>query len=964
MADTGFVSGFISVAIDNAIQQILDSITTAVRCSDELASLKELVMKIKPIIRDIQQHRREFNSKGDGNGSSVNDWLKRLENLLRQASITVQQCTIPTWNVFSCYQTSTRISRLISNINAHLDISSLSHIAQIEEGQMTATMEADMDSAVSNYQGFHAPAGTAMTKLIDEPLIVGQDKATADLYKLMIEDPEAKNIGVFGKGGSGKTLLLKTVFNSKKVRSHFSDGLLLWITVSQSPSVTNLRNDLFTQITLQKNVDSSKITREEDVKLWLNETLEQSKRFALFVDDVWESEAAELLEGLGILRPVTMHSDSKLVISSRNRSALLKMGVADKYTITMGDLIQDDSWRLFAFHAFPYNKRNPPANIDEENAKIVCNRCGGLPLALKVVGRAMAGSTDPQQWEWAAQCPPSTDSVYDSLRLSYDALGRENVNLQLCFLYAAATFLEDKIISVYEMIQRWVGEALLPMIKMPQGRVQFGYDPFEMGKAYLNLLAERCLIEPIMRGVDGQVEYFRVHDVLRDMGTKIAEKEEKFYCRVDCNLTTLTEKECSEYTRIFLSDNQLNSLPDSWRAPHVCSLLLPGNVHLTKVPSMVMKSMMSLKFLDLSGTSVQSLPESVGDLEQLVCLALIAMPLLRKLPRSVSKLARLEILDVSFSSVITLPSSIHKLTSLRYLDITCCREMQYLPSSISQLTSLQYLLMYGCTSLIWKRDEQKRYKGAACINDIAPLYQLKMLSFTNNGDILGEGTLKSMTKMDTMQITLTEMERLPHDITNMTKLRRLVLECSLLVKLDNSFCNFQNMSNLELSDCCMLEELPHLHKLRSLRQLRIIRCHKLRRFPNEFGEMGAFPSLEIYSLVELNQLEELPEVEEGAMASLQIFTVMECPALRPLPYSYLNLKTAKKLRIYGCPMAAENLNGVKGANTMVKVMTMSPEDTAEVKKRYLQVKAQMTGWLYGEFWCDELFLFLKSLEAF
>jgi len=261
----------------------------------------------------------------------------------------------------------------------------------------------------------------------------------------------------------------------------------------------------------------------------------------LFLDDVWESDAVELLEGLGILWLVTVHCHSKLVVSSRYRSALLKMGVGDKYTITMGDLIEDESWKLFAFHAFPYNKRNPPANIDEEKAKLVCNKCGGLPLALKVVGRAMAGSTDPHQWEWAAQSLPNTDSVYDRLRLSYDALGKEDVHLQLCFLYVAATFLEDKIISVYEIIQRWVGEALLPN-KMPKGRLQLAYDPFEMGKSYLNLLADRCLIEPIMRGVDGQVEYFRVHDVLRDLGIRIAEMEEKFYCRVDCNLTTLKKK--------------------------------------------------------------------------------------------------------------------------------------------------------------------------------------------------------------------------------------------------------------------------------------------------------------------------------------------------------------------------------------------------------------------------------------
>ena len=243
-----------------------------------------------------------------------------------------------------------------------------------------------------------------------------------------------------------------------------------------------------------------------------------------------------------------------------------------------------------------------------------------------------------------------------------------------------------------------------------------------------------------------------------------------------------------------------------------------------------------------------------------------------------------------------------------------------------------------------------------------------MLSLTNNGDIIKEGTLKSMILMDTMQIALTNMESLPLDISNMLKLRRIVLECPHLVKLESNFCNFHNMSNLELTDCSMLEELPHLHKLKSLKQLRIIRCTHLKKFPEEFGEIGAFSLLEIFSIVGLDNLVELPKVEEGAMVSLQMFIVMECGALRTLPSSYLHLKTLQKLRIYGCPMAAESLKGIlKGvelANKTVDVMIMSVEDSEEVKRRYFQVKGQMTGWLYGEFWCNELFLFLKSLEAF
>jgi hypothetical protein len=96
---------------------------------------------------------------------------------------------------------------------------------------------------------------------------------------------------------------------------------------------------------------------EDGVKIWLNETLQQSSRFALFIDDVWEKDVVELLEGLGILGAVTDHSNSKVIVSSRCRSVLLKMGVANKYTIRTENLSKDESWKLFAYHDFPYNNR-------------------------------------------------------------------------------------------------------------------------------------------------------------------------------------------------------------------------------------------------------------------------------------------------------------------------------------------------------------------------------------------------------------------------------------------------------------------------------------------------------------------------------------------------------------------------------------------------------------------------------
>jgi len=194
--------------------------------------------------------------------------------------------------------------------------------------------------------------------------------------------------------------------------------------------------------------------------------------------------------------------------------------------------------------------------------------------------------------------------------------------------------------------------------------------------------------------------------------------------------------------------------------------------------------------------------------------------------------------------------------------------------------------------------------------------------------------------------------------------RRLSLECSQLVKIENTFCNFKNITVLKFFKCEMLEELSHLHQLKTLRELQIFKSSKLRKFSEEFGYKGAFPMLEIFSLVELENLEEFPKIETGAMSSLETFTIMECQALKILPKSVFTLKTLQKIRIYSCSKVMENLEKVKSCNNSVKVITLSGEDTKEAKARYLHLKDQLDSWLYGEFWSNELFLFLRSLDRF
>lgn len=114
-------------------------------------------------------------------------------------------------------------------------------------------------------------------------------------------------------------------------------------------------------------------------------------------------------------------------------------------------------------------------------------------------------------------------------------------------------------------------------------------------------------------------------------------------------------------------------------------------------------------------------------------------------------------------------------------------------------------------------------------------------------------------------------------------------------------------------------------------------------------------------MFELNNLEELPEVEEGAMPSLKIFTVILCEGLKMFPQNYLNFEKLQKVRVYGCWMVLKNLEREEKTKRRIEIVTMSTQETIEFIKQYLQVRDNILGWFYNDFSRNELFLFLSDL---
>jgi hypothetical protein len=110
----------------------------------------------------------------------------------------------------------------------------------------------------------------------------------------------------------------------------------------------------------------------------------------------------------------------------------------------------------------------------------------------------------------------------------------------------------------------------------------------------------------------------------------------------------------------------------------------------------------------------------------------------------------------------------------------------------------------------------------------------------------------------------------------------------------------------------------------------------------------------------VKNLEELPVVKEGAMPSLQIFTMLY-EELRILPESFLNIKKLQKIRLWECSMVLQNLEKIKRANKTIEIVTKTTTEVRNILEKWILIENIRELYFYGEFWCNEFSLFLQEI---
>ncbi|GER48193.1 disease resistance protein [Striga asiatica] len=471
-----------------------------------------------------------------------------------------------------------------------------------------------------------------------------------------LTDINTETIGIYGMGGVGKTSIVKEINNKllKDDETHFE--FVIWVTASKDSNVEKLQKDIAREVGLCFDEEDNEMRRARK----LSEALRRRRKFLLIIDDLWEAFS---LENVGIPICSSLRV-GKLLITTRSLRVCRRMEVERE--IEVGVLTQQDSWDLFQQKVGQGIVLNSPKI--HELAKKVAKECGGLPLALVTIGRAMRNETKIKYWQTAlTELRNSTASsiegmasqVFSQLRFSYDRL-KDDV-ARSCFLYCAL-YPEDHLIETDELIEYWVWEGLL-------GGVPGGHpDKMKRGEIVLNELVSSCMLESSSFSFSRHV---RMHDLIRDMAIALTRENSSFMVKSGCGLRAPPEEGewGPDLERVSLMRNDISSLCCEPDCPKLRTLLLQYNSIEKGVLPTFFSRLRNIEVLDLSYTGMDNLPDSISLLEKLRALLLRSCWNLSALP-SFSKLEKLRVLDLTYTPVECLPEGMNVLNEIRRLSLS------------------------------------------------------------------------------------------------------------------------------------------------------------------------------------------------------------------------------------------------------------------------------------------------------
>ncbi|GKV46384.1 hypothetical protein SLEP1_g53370 [Rubroshorea leprosula] len=613
---------------------LLSKITTILQHAEEnqvanlfvkscLDDLKDLAYDMEDILEEfvIDARRSELNAESDARGNKRQKTTFNFMNLRRSEAKPNQE-----------------IDSVVNDLNVRLQ--------HIEKEMHTFGL---INLIMKDKDRSHKVTARRLPESsVLEDKVWGRDRDKDAILERVLEDGGSFEqdfvIPIVGMGGLGKTTLARLIYNDKKLKGKFD--LKAWVCVSDEFDVARITRTILEHVTGKEPRNSDFSLLQEELKGKLS-----GHKFFLVLDDVWNKEYGQW----DVLKRPFMSGapGSKIIVTTRNKNVGTMMrGDDGVYNLA---LLQDDACLpLFTRHALGKENFDVHPNLQDIGEKLV-KRCKRLPLALKTLGGVLRGKLRRDEWEnvldsdiWSSS--EDRSRILPALRLSYNHLPS---HLKRCFAYCAL-FPKDYEFDKKKLVMLWMAEGLLQQQSHEKKQMEE-----EIGHQYFQELLSRSLFQ------QSSTNKSRMGDEKLEKARHLSFTPHKYeiskrFAILD-KLKHLRTFLPTHGSTLNLSQRILHDFIPTLNRLRVLSLC---DYQIRKLPDSF-ENLKHMRYIDLSRTTIERIPESVGSLLLLQTLLLCGCHELSELPMTIGNLIDLHHLDITnTSSLKNMPSGIGNLKNL------------------------------------------------------------------------------------------------------------------------------------------------------------------------------------------------------------------------------------------------------------------------------------------------------------
>nr|XP_027060972.1 putative disease resistance protein RGA3 [Coffea arabica] len=618
MADT--VLSFVSVILDKILPLAADEISRAWGVKKDLQKLADNVRTMEALIFDAKC--KQSTTK------TVQLWLKRLQSIARDAEIVLDDFGYEVLRQKVENRKRDKVRNFFSSSNP---IS-----FRLEMANKIKNVSASLEEAYreANQIGLH-PAQLPMTSadhkedrstdpFVDESETVGREVEVSQVVSMLISSDFKKDlpvISIVGMGGQGKTTLAQMVLKNDSVVKHFDKTI--WVCVSDDFKVERLLNEMLQSLE-GKSADT---TNTEALVRKLQENL-KGKSCLLVLDDIWNEDPLKWDRMRICLLAIGGAPGSKILATTRSDEVASAMQTSRLHHL---DILSDDhSWMLFEKLAFADGGARKTRDLVDVGRRIL-KKCGGVPLAIKVIGGLLYSKKDALEWsklEKSEIWNESTDiakRVMSALKLSYENL--PSLSVKQCFA-SCSIFPKDTKMEKESLIQIWMAQGLINDAK-GGGHLQME----DIGSDYFNVLLRSSLLQATSENSTNGIMSCRMHHLVHDLSLQVSNN---CFLNTEDGMVVSHDDEVMHLTVIGSRGKVLKNIEGI--PPNLQTLYYFGGDGIMLEDILERSRYLSVLIVDC--WFVTHLPNAVGDMKHLIHLD-ISRTKITVLPDSITKLYNL-----------------------------------------------------------------------------------------------------------------------------------------------------------------------------------------------------------------------------------------------------------------------------------------------------------------------------------